>query len=105
MFCRRLALVCGALCGVMPLWSQVDTGSIAGTVRDSSAAVLTQAQVVIENSGTGQKFDLLSNAEGIYVSPPLRSGEYVVTVSAPGFERAAKHLQLDVSQRAVIDFD
>jgi hypothetical protein len=48
---------------------------------------------------------LRSNHQGIYVSPPLRAGEYTVTVTAKGFESAAKRLQLDVSQRATVDFD
>ena len=86
-------------------WAQVDTGAIAGTVRDASAAVLPHAHVAIANAGTNQTVELLTNAQGLYVSPPLRAGEYVVTVSASGFEQAAKRLQLDVSQRAVVDFD
>ena len=99
--CRVLAVVSSAL----PVFSQVDTGTIAGTVRDSSGAILLRVKVSIVSDITGQKFEIETNSEGIYVSPPLRAGEYVITAAADGFERAARRAQLDVSQRAVIDFD
>jgi hypothetical protein len=87
------------------LFSQVDTGTLAGTVRDASGAILPNVKVNIRNDATGQAFDVETNDEGIYVSPPLRAGAYVITATAEGFERAARRAQLDVSQRAVIDFD
>jgi hypothetical protein len=89
----------------LPAWAQLDTGTITGTVRDSSGAILPNAHVTLRNVGTGQAVELRSNEQGIYVSPPLRPGAYTVTVEAPGFETMAKRLQLDVSQRAGIDFD
>jgi outer membrane receptor protein involved in Fe transport len=88
-----------------PAFAQVDSGTITGTVRDSSGAVLPNVRVVIENAATNQAIELQTSNEGLYVSPPLRPGEYVVTVSAQGFEKGAKRLQLDVSQRAAVDFD
>ncbi len=89
----------------LQILAQVDTGTIAGSIRDASAGVLPGARVAIENAGTRQLVELTANADGLYVSPPLRSGEYVITVAAQGFEKAAKRVELDVSQRAVVDFD
>ncbi|MDX1981685.1 MAG: carboxypeptidase-like regulatory domain-containing protein, partial [Bryobacteraceae bacterium] len=91
--------MCAALLG------QVDTGSISGTVRDSAGAVVAGAKVTLRNSGTGISLQVASNNEGIYVSPPLRPGDYVVEVEASGFERAAQSLQLAVSQRVSINFE
>jgi outer membrane receptor protein involved in Fe transport len=109
MNCHRIraafTLLVLTICASVPASAQVDAGTIAGTVRDASGAVLAHAQVSLENSGTGQRVELLTNAEGIYVSPPLRYGLYLVTIAAPGFEKTAKRVQLDVSQRAVVDFD
>jgi hypothetical protein len=87
------------------VFAQVDTGVIAGTVRDASAAILPEARITVENEGTGQVLELRTNAQGIYVSPPLRPGEYTVAAEASGFEKIAKRLQLDVSQRAAVDFE
>jgi hypothetical protein len=100
----KLALILGIL-SVAPVAAQVDSGTITGAVRDSSGAAIPHAQVVVTNAGTSQAIEVATNNDGIYVSPPLRPGEYVVTVSAQGFEKAAKKLQLDVSQRAGVDFD
>jgi hypothetical protein len=84
---------------------QVDTGIIAGTVRDASGGVVPNAKVSIENQGTGQVVEIATNTRGIYVSPPLRPGEYTVRIEAAGFEKVAKRMQVDVSQRAVLDFE
>jgi outer membrane receptor protein involved in Fe transport len=99
------AVVVVALALGMPAYSQLDTGTITGTVRDSSSAVLAGAEISVRSVSTNQAVELRSNYQGIYVSPPLRAGEYTVTVTAKGFESAAKRLQLDVSQRATVDFD
>src|SRR5688572_2670499 len=88
-----------------PVVAQVDSGAITGIVRDSSGAILPGARVVVANSATNQTVELETNAQGIYVSPPLRPGDYVITLSAQGFEKSAKRIQLDVSQRAAVDFD
>jgi len=85
--------------------AQVDTGTITGTVKDSSGALLPAAQVTIMNADTNQSVEVQTTNDGIYVSPPLRPGRYIVTVAAQGFDRLAKRLQLDVSQRAAVDFD
>ncbi len=85
--------------------AQVDSGTLTGIVRDSSGGLLPNARVVITNAATNQAIELETSNQGLYVSPPLRPGEYVVTVSAQGFEKEAKRLQLDVSQRAAVDFD
>jgi hypothetical protein len=94
-----------ALATAAVVLAQVDTGIISGAVRDSAGAVVPGAKVTLRNSGTGITLDVASNNDGIYVSPPLRPGDYIVEVEATGFERAAQSLQLAVSQRVSINFD
>ena len=77
------------------LLAQVDSGTITGTARDSLGSMLPGAQVTIASVGTVQEVELNANGAGIYVSPPLRPSQYVVTVTAKGFERSAKRLRLD----------
>jgi hypothetical protein len=77
------------------LWSQSLTGSILGTVRDPSGAVVPGAKVKLTNEGTGIVVDGTTNASGDYVFPNLAASTYVVQVEAPGFRKAAyEHIEL-----------
>ncbi len=90
---------------ILVAYGQVDTGTVTGVVRDSSGSVVLDAKITVRNLGTGLVQELFTGAEGIYVSPPLRPGEYTIEIEAAGFKRAAKRVLLEVSQRAVVDFD
>ena len=46
-------LVFGVLLSCVAVLAQLDTGSVLGTVFDSSRAVVASARVAIENQGTG----------------------------------------------------
>ncbi|MEO7651090.1 MAG: carboxypeptidase regulatory-like domain-containing protein, partial [Bryobacteraceae bacterium] len=85
--------------------AQVDTGVISGSVNDASGGVVTGASVNIRNVGTGQSWVIQTSQSGVYVTPPLRPGEYSVEVDAAGFRKVQKRLPLDVNQRATINFD
>ncbi len=85
--------------------AQVDTGNISGTIHDAGGAVVPNAKVLLRNASSGLSLEIASNSEGIYVSPPLRPGSYIVDVEAAGFERAAQRVQLAVSQRVSVDFE
>ena len=85
--------------------SQVDTGTISGLVRDASGAGIPGVNVTVRDESTGLATGIVTNPTGLYVSPPLRAGTYVVEVRAKGFAAAAKRIQLDVSQRFEVDFD
>ncbi len=84
-------------------WSQVDTGTIAGVVKDPSGAVVASASVVIRNAGTGVEHKLSTNSIGEYVSLPLPPGDYTVTAQAPGFRQSVASLTLALNQRAVLE--
>ncbi len=86
-------------------FGQVDAGTIAGTVRDSTGAIIAGASVTIVSEGTGLSIETGTGAQGIYVSPPLRPGAFTVEVRSEGFEPAAKRFELEVNQRAVVDFE
>jgi hypothetical protein len=94
-------LLCGA-----PLFGQVDTGAIVGTLRDQSGAVIPSAKVTITEQSTNVPTVAQSNAQGDYVSPPLRSGTYSVKIEAPGFASQTRTgIRLQVQDRLKIDFN
>jgi hypothetical protein len=55
---------------------QAPTGTILGTVTDSSGAVAPQATVTITNKSTSAARTLTANAEGLFSAPALLAGEY-----------------------------
>src|ERR1700743_2444820 len=66
--------------------AQADTGSIVGTVVDSSGAVVPNGDVTLIQIGTDTKTSVKTDTQGSYVATPLRIGNYSVSVEAHGFK-------------------
>ena len=87
-----------------PVAAQAVTGTIVGTVIDSSGAVVEGAKVVISNTGTGLTRTVTTDKAGEYTAPSLPTGTYLVTAEIAGFKTAAlSGVELGVSQRVKID--
>jgi Carboxypeptidase regulatory-like domain/TonB dependent receptor len=87
----------------IPAWAQKDAGSIVGTVKDPSGAIVANAKVIITDLEHGQTSSTTTNAEGEFVVSPLRVGRYTVTVQQSGFKQAVSDpISLDVQQRVAI---
>ena len=54
--------------------AQVSTGTISGTVKDATGAVIPGVEVVIRNVETGSNRALTSNEQGRYAAPQLAAG-------------------------------
>src|ERR1700730_15994116 len=67
-------------------WAQANPGSITGTVKDSSGAVVSGVEVTATNKGTNEATKTNSNQDGIYVIPNLFPGQYSVEFKRDGFE-------------------
>jgi hypothetical protein len=96
MFClRRSAVyfVSRALSAVLilgiafstPTRAQVAGATLSGTITDPSGSVVAQAALAVTNVATGVITRVTTNSDGFYIAANLLPGEYVVTVSAPGF--------------------
>lgn len=62
------------------------TGRIAGTVVDSSGAVIIGATVALTNAQTGLRRATKTNQDGIFALPDLPIGNYTIEAQAQGFE-------------------
>jgi hypothetical protein len=61
-------------------------GSVSGTVRDASGAVIPGATVVVANDGKGIKRTMSSTEAGVFAAPALTpSSGYSITVTKQGF--------------------
>jgi hypothetical protein len=84
--------------------AQVNTGTILGTVKDRSGAVLPGASVTVTNTETGIGRSAVAGERGEYRIPALAIGNYEVQAELPGFQTAIrKGITLSVGQEAVID--
>ena len=86
-------------------WSQLDTGSIVGTVRDPSGAAVPKAAVTVTNTATGVAVTSETNAAGEYQVTALIPGTYSVKVTAPGFAAQVNNaVEIHVQSRLSVDF-
>ncbi len=84
--------------------AQYEDGSLVGTIRDSSGAVVPGAVVTVTNTATGISENITTSADGDYEFPSLRTGVYTIAASAKGFARAiAQNITVSVGSRERID--
>ena len=55
-------------------WAQTDAGSIVGSVKDPSGAVVANASVTVSDVEHGQTVSITTNVDGEFVVSPLRVG-------------------------------
>jgi hypothetical protein len=80
------------------------TGSIAGTVMDSSGAVIPGAAVVALNTETNIRISSITNGDGFFSFPALSPGHYDIEVKANGFEHYRQTaLVIDVNSALRVD--
>lgn len=63
------------------------TGTLVGTVTDSSGGAMPGAKVTVLNSANAFTSDTTTSSTGAYHVPYLAPGTYRLTVEAPGFKR------------------
>src|SRR6202035_2456166 len=91
--------------GTGQAYAQVAGATLTGTVKDSSGAVIPNAQVVITDTATGVTRTVSPGSAGLYTAPNLLPGTYEVRVSATGFStRLQKGITLTVGLEQVLDF-
>lgn len=64
------------------------TGSILGTVTDSTGAVVPAARVTVTNTATGVQFHTETSSAGDFLAPSLNPGTYNVSAEAKGFSKS-----------------
>src|SRR5690348_6427818 len=97
-------VACLMFWGVATVEAQVDRGSVAGTVTDSSGAVVPDAAVTIVNVGTQQTTRLTSDSSGNFLATNLPIGQYTVTFEKSGFKRTVhSNVTVSVNQTTRVD--
>jgi outer membrane receptor protein involved in Fe transport len=85
--------------------AQGASGTITGTVTDSTGGILPGATVTVRNDDTGVMRELVAGENGQFRAPNLAPGPYTVTATLAGFTTVARRgIILTVGHEAVIDF-
>ncbi len=100
----RVVVVLAVLATALPAaaQSQAMNGSIEGTVRDNSGAVLPGVTVTVTNTDTGVQRVVVTNEEGVYRAPLLPLGTYQVAAELQGFKKFEQQgISLSAGQTAL----
>lgn len=96
------SIVCVLILGSLStphLAAQIATGSLTGTIKDASGAVLPGAKLTLTNTGTNVAQTAISTSTGTYVFDSVNAGSYTLQVDHPGFETyVSKDVQIHVQQ-------
>ena len=100
-----LASLVVLLCSATSIRAQVDTGTILGTVTDTSGAEVHGATVTLTNEGTNASLATTTGSDGTYKFTPVRIGSYKLTATLQGFQTVTqRNVNVNVGQDVVVDF-
>ncbi len=84
---------------------QAVTGTVVGTVRDSTGAVVPGANITATNNQTGISQSAVSGSTGDYTIPNVAPGSYKITAESKGFATAVvANSAVQVEQTTRVDF-
>ena len=81
------------------------TGSIRGTVLDSTGGRISQASIAVVNTATGTRWSATSDAEGNFALDLLPPGDYSARIEAQGMSpEVTPQLHIDVGGISQLEF-
>jgi hypothetical protein len=99
-----LGLIVAAALLPRSLAAQAVTGTILGTVSDSTGAVLPGATVTLTHTGTGLVRTVTSDSAGEFTAPSLPTGKYTVVAELSGFKTVSfANIDVGVDQRVRVN--
>lgn len=79
------------------------TGAVSGTITDPSGAVVPNATVTLTNIATSEVQPATTNANGVYLLPLLKPGDYSIKVVGAGFRATTTKVRVVLGQTATVD--
>ncbi|HEV2275538.1 MAG TPA: TonB-dependent receptor [Acidobacteriaceae bacterium] len=85
-------------------YAQIKSGTITGSVKDPSGAVVADADVTVTNIGTNAVYSTKTTQAGLFTVPYLENGTYSVSITKSGFENFTESgVRLNPSETARVD--
>ena len=93
------------LCLYLPVsvFAQAETGSISGTVLDSSGAVITNATITVTNLATSAVRSVGTGQVGQFEVLALEPGHYRVRIAGQGFQTYQQDVEVTVGGRSIVE--
>lgn len=86
------------------LWCQVQSGTIVGTIQDSSGAPVPEVTVTLVNADTSFTRIAKTNTSGQYVAYSVPVGGYTITAEMQGFQKLVRSgVELTVGNTLTVD--
>jgi hypothetical protein len=102
--CAVGALTLSVFCLCLSAFGQAVTGTLLGTVTDSSSAVVANAKVTVTETNTGISRSGTTNNSGNYTFPDLTPGSYTVATELEGFKKELRdNITVDANTTARVD--
>src|SRR5262244_1155070 len=100
-----LTALFGLACTIS-LHAQSTNASLTGRVTDPIRAVIAEAKVIVINTGTGVRYEGVTNQTGSYYVTDLPPGGYRIEVEKIGFKAVIKtDLILHVQDTLEVNFE
>ena len=100
---HRILGVCLTVLFASPAWAQAPVGTISGTVRDQSDAVVPGASITVRHVATGAERHITSDTQGAFSAPALAVGTYEVRAELTGFRTQQTEVVVTTGRVAVGD--
>lgn len=99
-----LLLVLLGLASGIHVPAQSGRGTLIGSVKDPTGAIIPGASLELKESNTGSAYTGTSSPEGLFTFPELQPGHYTLTVTGPGFESyIQKGITVEVGSTATVN--
>ena len=100
------ALTLAAMIAALPLGSaaQTVTGTIQGTVTDTTGSTLPGVTVTIQDVETSASRQAVTTERGLYSAPFLPLGRYRLTATLAGFGTVVREAVVTLNTTTVVDF-
>ena len=100
-----VVLLSALLLSTNPASGQMNTGEISGVVEDGSGGVLPGATVIAIHPESGTLLERISDSQGRYFLPALRTGTWNITVTMPGFAvQTQQGIDLEIGRTLELTF-
>ena len=99
---RIVAVLALLVLGSVWLFGQAESGTISGTVTDSTNAVVSGAKVTVVSTATGLTRTAATGSSGDYAITNLKPDTYTLTIEHAGFQKYTRQVPVSVGSRVEV---